>query len=207
MLGKLITTTMVFVAVMGVFSQPATANFIISCQGTESNGGGQLNYEYVLQSQIQQTLTILEIATDDLNPANYTNITMPPGFAFSLLQTNKAWTSDVKTAHGQVMPGGVWVRQTAGVIQFTNPAGLVMGPGQVTAVFGFNHPWHSKDAEWGTGQLVGGVPVSTVANPALPVAGPLGTFTGGPVHGPIPEPSAFALMTLGGLAVMRRKRN
>lgn len=179
-------------------------SFDISCEGTQSTGGGVRLYQYEVRniSPAPVTLTDLRIGTDDLALINYSNILNPPGFNFLLGQDTVLWTSTVKTAHGAVIPNGQWVRPTAGLIRWNNPQGLVIQPG-TTAVFGFDHPFPGEDVEW-VANAVGG-PIG-IGLPNLPVAGPLAVFTNGPVHAPtIPEPVGAAMLGLAGLISRRRR--
>jgi hypothetical protein len=178
--------------------------FYISCEGTQSTGGGARLYQYEIQnmSAAPQTLTDLRIGTDDLNVGDYTNILSPPNFSFAVnLGDTQLATTTVKTPHGQFVPNMAWVRQTAGMIHWSNPQGLLLNPG-ATAVFGFNNSLASEDVEW-VGTATGGV--ITIGRPTAPVAGPLGVFTNGPVHAPVPEPTAAACV-LASVALMLRRR-
>jgi hypothetical protein len=198
--------------IVGALTVVATASlsfaqvpsFDISCEGTQSTGGGARLYQYEVRniSPAPVMLTDLRIGTDDLTLLNYSNILNPPGFNFLLGQDTVLWTSTVKTAHGAIIPNGQWVRPTAGLIRWNNPQGLVMPPG-ATAVFGFDHPFPAEDVEW-VANAVGG-PIG-IGVPNLPVAGPLAVFTNGPVHAPaIPEPLGGAILGLIGVAGLRRR--
>jgi len=177
----------------------------ISCQGMESGGGSLvLQYQYELHNPgaAPIVITSFSVGTDDLNPANYTAWTVPVGVGYNwvwAVQGGGVWSDGVKTPHGQIAPLPPY-HVTAGVVFFTETigAGMTLAPG-ATATFGFNDPNHSEDVEW----------ITTVgaSNWALPVAGPTGVFSGGPVHAPVPEPSSYALaFGLGalGFAVWRR---
>lgn len=170
--------------------QPA---FKISCEGTESTGGGVNNYEYMLINNTAAPIlvTVLEVASNDPNMANYTNWTMPAGFLVQLTPNTAYWMAQVKTPHGGMSPG--WALIPPVYVQWANPAGVNLPPGGTLGPFGFDHPWTSADAEWMASGM-GGVPM-TVAQVSSPVAGPIGIYTDGPVHGPYQdqEPSAFLL--------------
>jgi hypothetical protein len=178
--------------------------FYISCEGAQSTGGGVLLYQYELLNMTGAPLmlTDLRIGTDDLLLADYTNITNPAGFAFSVgAGDTQLGTTTVKTPHGAFVPNLQWVRPTAGMIHWSNPQGLLLPP-QGTAVFGFNNQLQSEDVEWVANALGGGIGIGT---PAIVVAGPMGIFTTGPVHAPVPEPVS-GMIVFASLAAMMRRR-
>jgi len=90
------------------------------------------------------------------------------------------WMAQVKTAHGALSLGPVIIPPV--YVQWANPNGVNVPAGGTLGPFGFDHPWSSADAEWGA-FAKGGNPF-TIGNWLMPVAGPLGTYTDGPVHAP-----------------------
>jgi len=196
------------VATVALFGQSVMAqapNFLISCEGTESNGGGVNQYEYTIRNNTANPINVvvLEVASNDPNLANYSNWTMPAGFGVKLTNNFAYWMAQSKAPHGAMSAGSAFIPPV--YVEWSNPAGWLLNPGQTLGPFGFDHPWRSADAEWMTCGP-GGVPM-TVGNWQSPVAGPMGTFTDGPVHGPyvVPEPAVAAMLALGGLAAMRRR--
>ena len=143
-----------FSLVVLLVASPALAvrfvpNFDISCEGTESTGGGASQYQYEVRNVTAAPITVTDlwVATDDLNLANYTNIVAPGGFGFILNPGDTSlWTTTVKTAHGALVPNEEWVRTTAGTVRWNNPAGLGLATG-FSFTFGFDNPNRSQDDE------------------------------------------------------------
>ena len=164
--------------------QPATAaqDFLISCEGTESGGGGAYAYQYRLQniSGVTVTLSNLFVATGDPNPANYTFIPTG-GFTASIVPndgtlTNILYMTRTKTPHGVVPTASE--DPAAAIIRWSGSA--VISPGG-TIVFRFDHPNASHDAEWHCNSSGGW----TISQYSSPIAGPMGVYTDGYVHAPI----------------------
>jgi hypothetical protein len=96
---------------------------------------------------------------------------------------------------------------TAGVVWWHSDTGLDLFPNDGTLLFAFNNSNAPEDVAW-LAQYAS-TPDDTTYWPA-PVAGPLGIFTEGAVHGPIPEPLTMlsTFLALGGLsAYIRRRRS
>ncbi|HOX37809.1 MAG TPA: PEP-CTERM sorting domain-containing protein [Candidatus Brocadiia bacterium] len=81
--------------------------------------------------------------------------------------------------------------------------GVPASPG--TYAFGFNSPDAPVDAEWAVTLLMG----TTFTTWPMNVGGGDPTDGWGPLHTPVPEPSALALMGLGlaGVVITRRRKN
>jgi hypothetical protein len=180
------------------------ANWDISCQGTESNGGGGKLYQYELLnvSGGNLMLTGLQVTTDDLNLANYTNITapVPAGqFVFGFGAVPGGWVNPrLKTPHGQIAPPPGVNDIGAGWVVWTLNQPLLV-PALGTAVFTFDNPNPSENVDW-VGNPEKGMWVGAAWN--QPVAGPVGVFTHGPVHGPVPEPSTVVLLGIGAFSLL-----
>lgn len=195
----------------------------ISCEGTESGGGGARNYQYTLRniSGTPITLTEFYVGTQDLNAANYSNWLAPAGFSVVVYtpggppgsHCSTMYTTTVKTPHGVIPPQGLV--PSLGLIAWGNPTGITL-PAGGTATFGFDNPNPSWDVEWLASDST--QPCPSPGSPApvrtwvsiglstLPIAGPTGVYTGGWVHSPIPEPATFLLLGLGGILLHKRKR-
>ena len=187
---------------VGAQVQPA---FYISCEGTESNGGGLTRYQYELLNITNQNILVrdLIVGTEDLNPLDYTNVFAPAGFNFSLVAGSATGTTLVKTPHGSIPVPPNWIAGTAGQAVWTAPGGVLLPPA-ASFTFGFDNPRPSEDVEWIANGMLGEI---SIGLPNLPVAGPLGIFTLGPVHGPgIPEPTTLALIALPMVLASRRTR-
>ncbi|MBP2680798.1 MAG: hypothetical protein H6Q78_661 [Candidatus Krumholzibacteriota bacterium] len=162
----------------------------ISCDGSRSGGGGMRAYQYTLKNNgaAPVTLTMFYLGTLDLAPGAYSNWIAPAGFApaatvadwttlFGLFQTSIMGTTMIKTPHGLVPPP--FTIQSFGGIVWTGSA--VVNPGQ-TVTFGFDNsrvPW---DMEWFAEHP--DAVNSSQASLFQPIAGPIGVYTQGYVHGP-----------------------
>lgn len=181
-------------AMIGVAS--AQGLIWVSCEGVESGGGGVTQYQYGLMntSAAPILLMVFDVGTDDPNIANYSGWVTPAGWISFIVPPSHP-TSTVKTPHGMVSPGPL--QPTAVTIRFIDPTGvgLLLNPGVPTpGLFGFNNVNGSEDVEWlalDTNNAVVGI-----TNWGIPVAGPLGVYTPGPVHAPIPEPTTCSLMVV-----------
>ena len=185
----------------------------IACEGTESGGGGVSTYQYTLRNldQSTRTLNLFYLGTDDVNLADYSNWVMPLGWssqvgtwASFLGDLNVMGTDHVKTPHMVLPPPPVG--STLGAIVFSGPTLNLASLG--TATFGFDNANHSEDVEW-IAEGVAPPPNDefTVGTYILPMAGPLGTFTQGFVHSPVPEPSTLLMLGIGALGLWHRRRS
>jgi hypothetical protein len=177
--------------------------FVISCEGTESTGGGTYRYQYTLKniSGAPVTLTDFFVGTEDPNPSNYSFI-VTSGFTASIVPNpsggaSVAYTSMVKTPHGVVPPA---VGQPSAKLIHWSGNGAVPAGGTVT--FAFDHPGESVDEEWfakASGQW-------TISQVDRPMAGPTGTYTDGWVHAPLPPHtpavSSWGVLVLAMLALV-----
>lgn len=175
----------------------------ISCEGSYSGGGGARTYQYTLKNvgAAPVTLTLFYLGTMDMTVTNYSNWTAPAGFAavatvadwmtlFNLYQTNNMSTTMLKTVHGIVPPPQAF--PTFGGIAWSGSS--VLNPNQ-TATFGFDNRHAPWDMEW-FADHPGGANVSQ-GFLTLPVAGPVGFFTNGFVHGPGEQPVPTDDTTIG----------
>lgn len=201
-LGVLLVGTLCQMAL----AQAAPPAFLISCEGWESTGGGNLTYQYTLMNNTAAPINVavLEVASNDPLLPNYTNITAPAGFGFQLTPNTHYFMGIQKTPHGGNSPGPAFIPPV--YAQWANPNGWLLQPGATLGPFGFDHPWISADTEWMASGM-NGVPM-TITNWQSPVAGPTGTYTDGPVHAPfeIPEPTTLALLLIGGVWLFRSRR-
>jgi hypothetical protein len=192
--------------VLGASAVPVGAqpSVLVSCEGTESNGGGLLQYQYEFKNFGGAPVTIsrFDLGCEDGNLADYLNWLMPQGWNATAGPGGFGWANvGVKTPHGAFapVPGG-----SSAHVVFWDPqnVGVVLNPGQ-TVLFGFDNPNNSENVDWLASNALGGV---VGANWASAVAGPIGVFTDGPIHAPVPEPATLALLALGGAALVRRLR-
>jgi len=185
-----VSIALLCVLVVGEQAAWGAGELTISCEGTLSNGGGWRTYQYTLKNTgtAPVTLTLFYLGTLDLSPVNYSSWIAPAGFnatatvadwttLFNMYQTSVMSTTMIKTPHGIMPPPQAF--PTYGGIVWSGSA--VVGPGQ-QVTFGFNNlraPW---DMEWFAEH-----PDAVNSSQAFlytPIAGPLGVFTKGYVHGP-----------------------
>jgi hypothetical protein len=191
-------------------------DFLVSCEGIESSGGGSNRYQYTLQNNSGGTVTLTDffVGTGDPSTAAYTFIPTP-GFTVSIIPNdgnvcNVTYTSQVKTAHGTVPPP-IGSTPSAAVIYWV---GTAVVPSMGTVTFAFDHPGASNDHEWFTNGSAGW----TISQSDQPMAGPTGVYTIGYVHAPNPPPGAPAVsgwrivllvalpLLTGAWLLMRRRR-
>jgi hypothetical protein len=197
-----VSVALLCVLVAGEQTAWGAGELYIACEGSFSTGGGARAYQYTLKNTgpAPVTLTLFYLGTLDLTPADYSSWIAPPGFnavatvadwntLFTMYQTSVMSTTMLKTPHGLLPPPQAF--PTFGGIVWSGSA--VLNPGQ-TATFGFNNPRAPWDMEWFAEHPD---PVnSSQAFLNLPIAGPMGVYTQGYVHGPgegtVPvEPSTF----------------
>jgi hypothetical protein len=184
----------------------AAGDLWIACEGTESGGGGGTSYQYTLINNGTQpvTLTLFYVGTQDLSLANYTAWNDPAGFSHvvadwatlaSQYGASVMSTTNLKTAHGVVPPAPNFM--TAGGVLWTGSAVLQVNQ---TITFGFNHPNASVDVEWFAEHP--DAANSSQGFPGLAIAGPVGVYTAGYVHGPGTEPVPVKDSTWGGIKAL-----
>ncbi len=206
-LGVIVCVGFVACPATALMLPPVPQRNVIQCLGTESGGGGVRQYEYeVWNNELNTPFSSLWVGTDDTNLANYTNWLLPPNWQLGLdLTWGMPDTPGVKTPHGQVAPSPTGT--TAAVIHFwTGPLGQPIQPGQI-ALFGFDNPHASQNVDWyptPPWPAIGANWNSPVGTGAF--AAPNTAWTDGPVHGPVPEPSALGLLVIGAAAAVRRRR-
>jgi len=176
----------VLLALLAV-GQPAQADmeFLISCEGTLCAGGGLYAYQYTLlnTSVGAVTLTDFFVGSDDSNIAHYTFI-LPPAWTGVVIPNDGTvcsvtYTSTVLTPHGGYMLGTS--RPSLAVIHWTGTATI---PPAGTFTFAYINTNAPIDQEW-YAYCPSSPPTGwTVAQVPAPIAGPLGTFTIGYIHGP-----------------------
>jgi len=182
----------------------------IACEGTESTGGGTSQYQYTLHntSAGSVTLTMFYIGTMDLTGANYTNWVAPVGFTaaatvsdwttlMGLFGVSKMATTMTKTPHG-ILPPQMAFAAPGGVVW----TGNAVVPGGGTATFGFDNVHVSVDVEWFAEH-----PDAVNSSPGflnVVIAGPVGVYTQGWVHGPGVEPVPIERDTWGKVKALYR---
>jgi hypothetical protein len=183
----------------------------ISCEGTLCSGGGQRDYQYTLQNIWSDSLTITKfyIGTQDLRIADYSNWTAPAGFTsaaevatwealggnYNVMYTTE---TETETPHGVRPPQSTFA--SLGGIVWTGNAVIEQG---ASVTFGFDNPNESWNVQWFATNSATWTVTGTVF---APIAGPTGTFTGGYVHSPVPEPATICLFGIGVFGLLRKRR-
>ena len=173
---------------------PAAQDFVISCEGKESSGGGTYTYQYTLKNigATPVTLTDLLVATEDPKTSNYAF--MPTtGFTATIVPndgalTNIQYTTGVKTPHGTV-PVARDIKAVA-IIHWSGSA-LVAAGDSIT--FAYDNPNPSWDHEWHANTSAGW----TISQLSSAIAGPKSIYTDVYVHAPAATISTPALTTWG----------
>ena len=167
---------LVFVAVIG-FGSPAWAGDpTVSCGCSQGGFHGPGHYEFALDSAGYPVWEFF-VGTNDIDPANYTNVLIPPGWNFAIESWGFSQSYGSFTYHAY-MPGTPSFGLTAGSAHWwtDDPACQIQ-----SFTFGFDHPWVSQDVGWGLIVRWGGSP------PDLWFAEsweePVGRGAG-PLHGP-----------------------
>lgn len=186
--------------------QPSWADddFVISCEGARSTGGGNFDYQYTLKNNTAVALTLDQvcIGTQDPNLGNYA-FQPTAGFVATLIPNtggppcSVTATSKAKTVHGVVPPQGGAVGSS--MIIYWSGGAIVPAGGTIT--FAFDNPYDPWDQEWfahGSSAPSGW----TISKLFLPLSGPSGTYTLGWVHAPgvapidVPTLTAWGIVTL-----------
>ncbi len=174
----------------------------VSCDGTESGGTGVTScpgtdprdYAYPLTAGAVNPVTSFSVGTDDCNPANYTNICMPPGWTFAIVQTTEEHDK-TKTPHGGAT--GAPTGACPCVVSFTMGAGAPIPPLEAFT-FGFNNSWVSHDVGWDASGTV-----ETWGAPSGDGVGPVhGPWEPGPCNDPCVKGPHWVDYTCAGLDVI-----
>jgi len=197
MLGRLLVVLTLVVGLVTMAFVPAWGQIgvmDIACEGTESTGGGATQYQYTLHntSAAPIVLNAFYIGTMDLTAANYTNWVAPAGFTAtatvadwvtlsSIHPVSVMATTMTKTPHGLIPPQNAFA--TPGGVLWLGSQSLKAGE---TATFGFDNAHVSLDVEWFAEHP--DAVNSSQGFLGLAIAGPLGVYTQGWVHGPGTEP-------------------
>ncbi len=153
----------------------------LKCDGVESGGTGTTScpagdprdYAYPLQvGAAGPPVTLVEVGTDDCNPANYMNPCMPLNWTFNIVM-NPEDHDPPKTPHG--VATGAATGNCLCVVSFAQGTGAPIPP-LGTFTFGYDYRWHrhSHDVGW----LATGGFAETWGAPSGDGVGP--------VHGPGP---------------------
>jgi len=116
---------------------------LVYCVGTTSGGYGPRAYAYEVHSD-NNPMVEFRVGTNDLNPAHYTNVLLPPDWNFAVEPAPMRHSAGWPTPYGEVSPGpseGL----AAGIVHFwaADPELAVE-----LFTFGFEHPWTPEDVGW-----------------------------------------------------------
>ena len=116
---------------------------LIHCVGAGCGGIGPTAYAYDIDSASYPMMDF-RIGTNDMNPAHYMNVLIPPGWSFAVEERPMSHLHGVHTPHGEVSPGPCWC-QTAGSVHWwtENPEFAVE-----FFTFGYDHTWKPEDVGW-----------------------------------------------------------
>ncbi|MFC1888892.1 putative metal-binding motif-containing protein [Thermodesulfobacteriota bacterium] len=150
---------------------------LITCAGTGCGGTGPAVYAYDIDSASYPMMDF-RVGTNDLNPENYTNVLIPPGWSFAVEENPMSHAHGVHTPHGEVSPGPCWCLTAGSVHWWTDDPALTIE----FFIFGYDHPWTSEDVGWDLSTRREGPPPEEYAFHQFWDA-LVGVGTG-PVHGP-----------------------
>ena len=188
---KLLVVLFGLLIAVAAFSQ-APASVI--CDGRDTlppwncgpGGAAANNYFYKITAPSQppqEVLLDIYVGTDDLNAANYTNVTMPPGWIFQVLAASPPfypnplnhYTGFTKKTFVSAGPNGT----CPGYVYWSCQQSPVP-----TGNFGYDHPWTGHDVGWEVdSQLPPYPPPGAITISVENWQAPIGMGYG-PVHGP-----------------------
>jgi len=116
---------------------------LIDCVGSACGGGGPTAYAYLVDS-VSYPMMEFRVGTNDLDPAHYTNVLIPPGWQFAVEEVWMAHLHGVHTPHGEVSPGPCWCLTAGSARWWTDDPALAVE----YFTFGYDHSWLSEDVGW-----------------------------------------------------------
>ena len=150
---------------------------LIFCVGNHCGGDGLCEYAYLVDS-VSYPIVEFRVGTSDLNMENYTNVLIPEGWYFEIVEHPMGHACGLHANHGEysdgpcysVTPGSAhwWTDDPEYAVEFFT--------------FGFDHPWTSEDVSWEEITRREGPPPEYYTFYEWWDA-PVGTGSG-PVHGP-----------------------
>lgn len=146
------------------------------CGCTQGEFGGPGHYAYTVDSGGYPIVEFF-VGTNDVDPANYTNVLIPPNWNFEISEWGFSQSYGSFSYHSY-MPGTPGYGLTAGSAHWwtDNPADAIE-----SFTFGFEHPWVAQDVGWGMIARWGGEPPDLW----FPESWEAPTGVGaGPLHGP-----------------------
>ena len=199
----------VAVAMVLCAATPMTAAVTVVCNGSECGGAGPRDYWYEVTTTQQYDSFELNVITGDGTEANYSRTTAATLVSdswvtmdsdnylcnmFAIFEGAPIHTPVTAHGGGPVTPNGSCTRAIFWTVNGPLSAG--------TYGFGYDNETDPMDVGWLFESLTGGYPNLNILEDWSQVVG-----TGlGPVHGPSPEPATLALLVLGGLGVLLKRR-
>lgn len=194
--GLMVFGCLFVIMVFAVASAQGDFVLDVSCDGTQSTGGGNRLYDYVLRNPTSDAQSIIwfVVGTDDGNEADYSNWIEPAGWSH-IIRANSHGLVDnphLKTPHGQIAP--VFTGATAYEVYWWGNS-ITLDPNGGTREFAFDNYYPSENVQWKDS-------LGDAATWAQAVAGGVGVYTDGPVHAPVPEPSTFILFGAAAISLL-----
>jgi hypothetical protein len=154
---------------------------LVFCQCSQGEFHGPRYYAYFVDA-ISYPMIEFRVGTNDLDPANYTNVTSPPGWQFAVEPTGLNHACGLFSYHGEPSLG-VCDGITTGCLRWwTDDVAYAVE----LFTFEFEHPWRAEDVGWMlTTQRPGPPPEQDIFFEDW--GNPVGMGCG-PLHGPYAEP-------------------
>ena len=139
---RLISATTLLVLI-GLGSSARGDAPLVFCLCKPGGGSGPRDYLYMVDSASYPMIEF-SVGTNGLDPTQYTNVLVPPGWDFAVEADPMNHICGWLTPHGEISPGPCWCLTAGRVCWWTDdPLSAVE-----VFTFGFDHPWTAEDVSW-----------------------------------------------------------
>ncbi len=116
---------------------------LVFCDGSGCGGDGPRDYTYPIES-VSYPMMEFCVGTNDLDFGHYTNVLLPEGWSFNIVDEPVAHAHDIHTAHGDESPGPCWCLTKGAAHWWTEDPVYAVE----IFTFGYDHPWPAEDVGW-----------------------------------------------------------